>query len=136
MLGRRGGAVLAAFAAAVAVAAPAGAVDSPMPLRTGGVWQLSKPAAWTLAMKDARGRVVNTFTGTGTEVAVAWDGKTAAGTYAYNGTYTWALTAKATEGTGTYTQSGTFGLTGARPGHHTWAATATANWSPSTPPAP
>ncbi|MDX3457988.1 FG-GAP-like repeat-containing protein [Streptomyces sp. ME02-8801-2C] len=81
-------------------------------------WQLSKPTAWTLALKDARGRVVRTLTGTGTEVAATWDGKTDTGTYAYNGAYTWALTAKATEGTGTYTQSGALGLAGARTGHH------------------
>lgn len=81
-------------------------------------WQLSKPAAWTLAVKDARGRVVDTLTGTGTEVAAIWGGQTSAGTYAYNGEYTWALTAKAAEGTGTYTQRGALGLLGARPGHH------------------
>ncbi|MFJ2833023.1 FG-GAP-like repeat-containing protein [Streptomyces sp. NPDC087263] len=81
-------------------------------------WQLNKQAAWTFTVKDSAGRAVRTLTGTGADIDVAWDGKTDAGTYAYNGGFTWALTAKATEGSGTYTTSGTIGLNGGRQGHH------------------
>ncbi|KOG30833.1 FG-GAP repeat domain-containing protein [Streptomyces resistomycificus] len=84
----------------------------------GSTWQLSKPAAWTFAVKDSAGRAVYHATGTGTEAEVIWSGQTDAGTYAYNGRYTWTLTATATEGGGTYGTSGSIGLTGARQGHH------------------
>ncbi|WP_280876215.1 FG-GAP repeat domain-containing protein [Streptomyces pseudovenezuelae] len=81
-------------------------------------WQLSKPAAWTLTVKDHLGRAVHTQTGTGAAVDAEWTGKTDAGTYAYNGAYTWTLTAKATEGSGSYTTSGAFGLNGGLQGFH------------------
>ncbi|MFD7404534.1 FG-GAP-like repeat-containing protein [Streptomyces sp. NPDC059866] len=81
-------------------------------------WQFNKPATWTFTVKDARGRAVYTQTGTGAEADAGWNGKTDAGTYAYNGSYTWTLAATATEGSGTYTTSGAFGLNGGLPGHH------------------
>ncbi|WP_210594071.1 VCBS repeat-containing protein [Streptomyces sp. GESEQ-35] len=81
-------------------------------------WQFNKPATWTFKVKDLHGRVVSTRTGVGTQAEAGWAGKTDAGTYAYNGRYTWTLTATATEGGGTHTTSGAFGLTGGLPGHH------------------
>ncbi|MGI5376525.1 FG-GAP-like repeat-containing protein [Streptomyces sp. CA-251387] len=81
-------------------------------------WQLNKPASWTFTVKDSRGRVVHTESGSGTAVDAGWGGMTDAGTYAYNGRYTWTLSAKAAEGTDTYSTSGSFGLSGGLQGHH------------------
>ncbi len=88
--------------------------------RWNSTWQFNKPASWKFTVKDSRGRAVYTDTGTttGAEAEAGWNGKTDAGTYAYNGRYTWALSATATEGGGSYTTSGTFGLSGGRQGHH------------------
>lgn len=81
-------------------------------------WQFSKPAAWTFTVKDSRGRAVHTETGSGPAADAGWNGKTDTGAYAYSGRYTWSLTATATEGAGTYSTSGSFGLSGGRQGHH------------------
>ncbi|WP_020141113.1 FG-GAP repeat domain-containing protein [Streptomyces sp. 351MFTsu5.1] len=81
-------------------------------------WQLNKPADWTFTVKDAQGRTDRTLKGSGTAIDLAWDGKTDSGAYAYNGPKNWTLTARAADGVGTYTTSGTFGLTGGRQGHH------------------
>jgi len=81
-------------------------------------WQFNKPASWKFTAKDSRGRAVYNSTGSGAEAEVGWNGKTDTGAYAYNGQYTWTLSATATEGSGTYTTSGTIGLTGGRQGHH------------------
>ncbi|MGW0878950.1 FG-GAP-like repeat-containing protein [Streptomyces sp. NPDC002671] len=66
-------------------------------------WQLSKPAAsWTLTLKSAAGATVRTLGGgeaRGT-VTATWDGRTTAGGYAPNGTYTWTLTAQPADGQG------------------------------------
>ncbi|MET7481009.1 FG-GAP-like repeat-containing protein [Streptomyces sp. NPDC005648] len=66
-------------------------------------WQLSRPAAsWKVTLKSASGATVRTLTGgevRGTLTA-AWDGRTAAGGYAPNGTYTWTLTAQPADGQG------------------------------------
>ncbi|MFJ1972859.1 FG-GAP-like repeat-containing protein [Streptomyces sp. NPDC087903] len=83
-----------------------------------GIWQLNKPASWTFTVKDSAGRTVHTETGAGTAVDAFWNGRTDSGAYAYNGHYTWTLAAKATEGSGTYSTSGTLGLTGGLQGHH------------------
>ncbi|MFJ1830644.1 hypothetical protein ACIOG9_39405, partial [Streptomyces sp. NPDC088178] len=43
-------------------------------------WQLNRPVTWTFVVKDAHGRTVRTLSGgPGTEVDVAWDGRTDAG---------------------------------------------------------
>ncbi|WP_232839113.1 FG-GAP repeat domain-containing protein [Streptomyces triticisoli] len=82
-------------------------------------WQFSKPAAWKFTVKDVvRGRVVRTETGTGPSAEAGWNGRTDAGAYAYNGRHTWTLTAKGADGVGTYTTSGSFGLSGGLQGHH------------------
>ncbi|MFF0303200.1 FG-GAP-like repeat-containing protein [Streptomyces sp. NPDC004562] len=81
-------------------------------------WQFNKPADWTFTVKDSRGAVVHTETGSGPAAEAGWTGRTDAGTYAYNGAYTWALTAEAAEGTGTYTTGGSLGLSGGLQGHH------------------
>lgn len=82
-------------------------------------WGFSKPVEWTFLLKDANGRTVRTFTGAATtEANVDWNGKNAAGVYAYNGSYTWTLKATAVEGAGTYSTSGKIDLSRARQGHH------------------
>ena len=82
-------------------------------------WQFNKPATWTFTVKDAvRGRTVHTESGTGAAAEVGWEGKTDAGTYPYNGRHTWTLTAKAADGTGTYTTSGSIDVSGGLQGHH------------------
>ncbi|MEU6017179.1 FG-GAP-like repeat-containing protein [Streptomyces sp. NPDC047515] len=82
-------------------------------------WQLNRPVTWTFVVKDAHGRTVRTMSGgPGAEVAVAWDGRTDAGGYPFNGVHTWTLTAKAVEGGGTYTTSGKISVGGGLPGHH------------------
>ncbi|MFI9170393.1 FG-GAP repeat domain-containing protein [Streptomyces lincolnensis] len=81
-------------------------------------WQLNKPADWTFTVKNVQGRADRTLKGSGTQIDLAWDGKTESGAYAYNGPKTWTLTATAADGGGTYTTSGRFGLTGGRQGHH------------------
>ncbi|WP_217236002.1 FG-GAP-like repeat-containing protein [Streptomyces sp. AC555_RSS877] len=66
-------------------------------------WRLSKPAAsWKLTVRSATGATVRTLSGGETRGAVdaAWDGKTAAGAYAPNGSYTWTLTAPPADGVG------------------------------------
>ncbi|MET9497130.1 FG-GAP-like repeat-containing protein [Streptomyces sp. NPDC006552] len=82
-------------------------------------WQFNKPATWTFTVKDGLGKEVRTLRGGGSAAArVEWDGRTDAGGYAYNGTYSWTLAATAAEGTGTFTTTGTLGLTGGLQGHH------------------
>ncbi|WP_026245591.1 MULTISPECIES: FG-GAP-like repeat-containing protein [unclassified Streptomyces] len=82
-------------------------------------WQFNKPATWTFAVKDSLGKTVRTLRGgDGASAQVEWDGRTDAGTYAYNGSYTWALTATAADGTGTSVTTGTVDLTGGLQGHH------------------
>ncbi|GGV96601.1 hypothetical protein GCM10015535_66340 [Streptomyces gelaticus] len=82
-------------------------------------WQLNKPVTWNFVVKDARGRTVRTFSGgPGTEVEVNWDGRTDTGGYPTNGVHTWALTARAAEGGGTYATSGKISVGGGLPGHH------------------
>jgi len=98
--------------------APAGSLD----LRASdphwqGSWWLSKPAAsWKLTLKNtASGATVRTLTGGEARglVTAAWDGKTATGAYAPNGSYTWTLTAGAADGVGAaLSTSGTVELTG------------------------
>jgi hypothetical protein len=57
------------------------------------VWQLNKPATWTLTLSTTWGTVVRTLTGasTGASVRPAWDGTTDPGSF--SGPYTWKLTA-------------------------------------------
>ncbi|MFG2890460.1 FG-GAP-like repeat-containing protein [Streptomyces sp. NPDC048248] len=82
-------------------------------------WQFSKPVTWTFTVKDEAGRTVRRLAGSAsTEADVLWDGRTDAGTYAYNGMYSWALTATASEGPGTYGAGGKVGMSGGRQGHH------------------
>ncbi|MFJ9039966.1 FG-GAP-like repeat-containing protein [Streptomyces sp. NPDC102406] len=82
-------------------------------------WQFNKPAAWTFTVKDSRGKVVRTLRGEdGASARVEWDGKTDAGTYAYNDSYSWTLAATGADGSGTFTTTGTIGLTGGLQGHH------------------
>ncbi|MFI7388361.1 FG-GAP-like repeat-containing protein [Streptomyces sp. NPDC049813] len=82
-------------------------------------WQLNKPATWTFTVKDSLGRTVRTLRGGGSAAArVEWDGRTDAGGYAYNGAYSWTLTATAAEGTGTFTTTGAIDFTGGLQGHH------------------
>ncbi|MER5937309.1 FlgD immunoglobulin-like domain containing protein [Streptomyces sp. NPDC001928] len=59
------------------------------------VWQLSKPATWTLTLSNAGGTVVRTLTGAtkGAAVRAAWDGYRDDG-HRIAGTYTWKLTAQ------------------------------------------
>ncbi|MFE1840143.1 FG-GAP-like repeat-containing protein [Streptomyces sviceus] len=66
-------------------------------------WQLSKPAAsWKLTLKAADGTTVRTLGGgeSRSSVTAAWDGRTASGGWAPNGTYTWTLTAQPADGQG------------------------------------
>lgn len=51
------------------------------------------PIDWTLGIKNAAGSTVRTYSGSGTSVSQAWDGKNASGTVQPNGTYTASLTA-------------------------------------------
>ncbi|MEU2130337.1 FG-GAP-like repeat-containing protein [Streptomyces sp. NPDC018352] len=82
-------------------------------------WQLNRPVTWTFVVKDAHGRTVRTLTGgPGAEVDVAWDGRTDAGGYPRNENHTWTLTARATEGDGTYTTGGKISVGGGLQGHH------------------
>ncbi|MGW0690761.1 FG-GAP-like repeat-containing protein [Streptomyces sp. NPDC002738] len=82
-------------------------------------WQLNKPARWTFTVKDALGRTVRTLSGdSGAEVKVEWDGRTDAGGYSFNGPHTWTLSAKASDGDGTYTTSGKIAVGGGLQGHH------------------
>ncbi|QNS05108.1 VCBS repeat-containing protein [Streptomyces xanthii] len=82
-------------------------------------WQFNKPATWTFTVKDGSGKVVRTLRGGGDATArVAWDGRTDAGTYAYNAAYTWTLSATGADGTGTFATSGGIALTGGLQGHH------------------
>ncbi|MGY1497303.1 FlgD immunoglobulin-like domain containing protein [Streptomyces sp. QTS52] len=59
------------------------------------VWQLNKPATWTLTLTDSAGTTVRTLTGSTKAAAVraSWDGLWSDGHYA-SGTYTWKLTAE------------------------------------------
>uniref|UniRef100_A0AAU1HVW4 FlgD/Vpr Ig-like domain-containing protein n=1 Tax=Streptomyces sp. NBC_00180 TaxID=2903632 RepID=A0AAU1HVW4_9ACTN len=59
------------------------------------VWQLNKPADWTLTLTDSSGTVVRSLTGStkGAAVRAAWDGYGADGRRV-TGTYTWKLTAE------------------------------------------
>ncbi|MFE4826256.1 FG-GAP-like repeat-containing protein [Streptomyces sp. NPDC056672] len=82
-----------------------------------GTWWLSKPAAsWTLVLRNkATGATVRTLSGGAAHDAVhaSWNGRTAAGAYVPNGTYTWILTAAPADGLGTSaTASGSLKLTG------------------------
>ncbi|WP_105970619.1 FlgD immunoglobulin-like domain containing protein [Streptomyces geranii] len=59
------------------------------------VWQLNKPATWTLTLANSAGTTVRTLTGSTKAAAVraSWDGLWSDGRYA-TGTYTWKLTAE------------------------------------------
>lgn len=59
------------------------------------VWQLNKPADWTLTLTNGSGTVVRSLTGStkGAAVRAAWDGYGADGRRV-TGTYTWKLTAE------------------------------------------
>ncbi|MFC8245558.1 FlgD immunoglobulin-like domain containing protein [Streptomyces chartreusis] len=59
------------------------------------VWQLNKPADWTLTLSNSGGTVVRTLTGAtkGAAVRAAWDGHGEDGRRTA-GTYTWKLTAQ------------------------------------------
>ncbi|MEU2245998.1 FG-GAP-like repeat-containing protein [Streptomyces sp. NPDC019224] len=99
--------------------APAGSLDlrASSPAGWQGSWWLSKPAAsWRLTLKNtASGATVRTLSGGEARglVTAAWDGKTATGAYAPNGSYTWTLTAAPADGQGApLATSGTVGLTG------------------------
>ncbi|MEU0432079.1 FlgD immunoglobulin-like domain containing protein [Streptomyces sp. NPDC006290] len=66
------------------------------------VWQLNKPADWTLTLSSASGTVVRTVTGATAAAAVraSWDGTTDSGATAPRGTYTWTVTANPRDGEG------------------------------------
>ncbi|WP_394428108.1 FlgD immunoglobulin-like domain containing protein [Streptomyces sp. SGAir0957] len=66
------------------------------------VWQLSKPATWTLKLYGASGSVVRTLTGATAAAAVraSWDGAGDDGRRVASGTYTWDLTAEPRDGQG------------------------------------
>lgn len=83
-------------------------------------WQFNKPVTWTYTVKDWTGRTVRTLkgTGSGTEADVAWNGRTDAGGYTGNGRHTWTLNARAEDGSGTYTTSGSIGVGGGKAGFH------------------
>ncbi|MGW2472465.1 FG-GAP-like repeat-containing protein [Streptomyces sp. NPDC001665] len=107
-------------------ASPMARIDSDVPASAalrGGVpswtarWWLSKPAvSWQLTLKNqATGATVRTLTGGEARglITAAWDGKTATGAYAPNGSYTWTLTADPADGEGAaFTTSGAVKLTG------------------------
>ncbi|WP_143054233.1 hypothetical protein [Streptomyces sp. KS_5] len=59
------------------------------------VWQLNKPADWTLTLSNSGGTVVRTLTGAakGAALRAAWDGYGEDGRR-ISGTYTWKLTAQ------------------------------------------
>ncbi|MDF3144974.1 MULTISPECIES: FlgD immunoglobulin-like domain containing protein [unclassified Streptomyces] len=59
------------------------------------VWQLNKPATWTLTLSNSSGTVIRTLTGStkGAAVRAAWDGYGDDGRRV-TGTYTWKLTAE------------------------------------------
>ncbi|MFJ8538415.1 hypothetical protein [Streptomyces sp. NPDC093591] len=59
------------------------------------VWQLNKPATWTLTLSNSSGTVVRILTGStkGAAVRAAWDGYWGDGRRV-SGTYTWKLTAE------------------------------------------
>jgi hypothetical protein len=85
----------------------------PVPLT--GQWDYSRPTSgWTLAIKNAAGKVVATRTGTsrnGTNVNASWDLTTSPGHYAGAGTYTWTITAQPRDGRGPWlSTSGTWAL--------------------------
>ncbi|MFI0240272.1 FlgD immunoglobulin-like domain containing protein [Streptomyces sp. NPDC016845] len=66
------------------------------------VWQLSKPATWTLTLSTGGGTVVRTLTGATTAAAVraSWNGAGDNGRRVAPGTYTWRLTAEPRDGQG------------------------------------
>ncbi|WP_055524298.1 FlgD immunoglobulin-like domain containing protein [Streptomyces graminilatus] len=59
------------------------------------VWQLNKPATWTLTLANSAGTTVRTLTGSTQAAAVraSWDGRWSDGRHV-SGTYTWKLTAE------------------------------------------
>ncbi|MDQ0932947.1 FlgD immunoglobulin-like domain containing protein [Streptomyces turgidiscabies] len=59
------------------------------------VWQLNKPATWTLTLANSAGTTVRTLTGStkGAAVRASWDGQWSDGRRV-SGTYTWKLTAE------------------------------------------
>ncbi|MEU6388017.1 FlgD immunoglobulin-like domain containing protein [Streptomyces sp. NPDC046939] len=66
------------------------------------VWQLNKPATWTLKLYGGSGSVVRTLTGATAAAAVraSWNGVDDAGRPVARGTYTWDLTAEPRDGQG------------------------------------
>lgn len=60
------------------------------------VWQLNKPATWTLTLSNSGGTVVRTLTGStqGAAVRPAWDAYGEDGRRVISGTYAWKLTAR------------------------------------------
>jgi flagellar hook assembly protein FlgD len=69
---------------------------------------VNQQSNWTIAIKNASGTAVRTFTGTGTSLSQAWDGKDTTGTIVPDGTYTYQLDATSTEtGVTALTKTGT-----------------------------
>ncbi|MFJ5999157.1 FlgD immunoglobulin-like domain containing protein [Streptomyces sp. NPDC092370] len=66
------------------------------------MWQLNKPATWTLTLTNASGKAVRTLTGasTGAVVRPAWDGTTDSGGGATGGASTWKLSDHPRDGQG------------------------------------
>ncbi|MFI1937815.1 FG-GAP-like repeat-containing protein [Streptomyces purpureus] len=139
---RSGGAVAYADAEDAVHVVPSGVPASPLTsadaevpatanVKTGAWaprWWLSKPAAsWQLTLKHAvTGKTVRTLTGGETRGALgaSWDGKDAAGRFAADGAYTWALTARPADGQGAeLTASGRMQLRGAAPVARDYAGT-------------
>ncbi|MBL1095118.1 FG-GAP-like repeat-containing protein [Streptomyces coffeae] len=86
------------------------------------VWQLSKPATGAkVTIKDRAGKVVRTLDAalSGAALKSSWDGRTDAGRWAVDGTYTWQLSAAPEDGSGAdLSLTGTFSLTGGTRGFH------------------
>lgn len=82
-------------------------------------WQFSKPVTWVYSLRDWTGRPVRTFRGdSGTQVDVAWDGRTEAGGLTGNGPHKWELEVEAEDGGGTHLLSGTIEVAGGKQGFH------------------
>ncbi|MDG9719945.1 FlgD immunoglobulin-like domain containing protein [Streptomyces sp. DH24] len=89
--------------------------------RWDGAWQLSRPAApgARVVIRDVAGTVVRTLDATqrGAALTAAWDGRTADGRHAHNGTYVWELTAAPKDGQGPELRlTGKVAVSGSAPG--------------------
>ena len=60
---------------------------------------LSEAAAWTVSIKDAQGSPVRTFTGQGTTISAAWDGRDETGQCVPDGVYTVVMSGTNADGT-------------------------------------